>query len=26
MTGMGAVTDAERAMIPAKKRGGKMCK
>ena len=26
MTGMGAVTDAERAMIPARKRGGKMCK
>jgi hypothetical protein len=26
LTGMGAVTDAERAMIPAKKRGGKMCK
>jgi hypothetical protein len=25
-TGMGAVSDAERAMIPAKKRGGKMCK
>jgi len=25
-TGMGAVTDEERAMIPAKKRGGKMCK
>jgi hypothetical protein len=26
MTGMGAVTDADRAMIPARKRGGKMCK
>jgi hypothetical protein len=26
LTGMGAVTDAERAMIPARKRGGKMCK
>jgi hypothetical protein len=26
LTGMGAVTDADRAMIPARKRGGKMCK
>ena len=26
LTGMGAVTDTERAMIPARKRGGKMCK
>ncbi len=26
LTGMGAVTDADRAMLPARKRGGKMCK